>query len=348
MDSPSSYSPHDSIELTVAPGESGWRLDLFLVHYLPDYSRMHLRRVITAGEVSVDGRGGKPSYRLKPGQRVSLVLPELPREAPKPENIPLDVLYEDDDLAVVNKPSGMVVHPARGHWAGTLASALSYRFAGQLSSTGGPTRPGIVHRLDRDTSGVILVAKNDQAHRRLAFQFESRTIEKEYAAIVVGVPQRDRDCVDVGIGPHPQKREKMMAVPKVTWTKISRVPRSDAKVEGRSSMTRQAETYFEVAERFDRYALVRAMPKTGRTHQVRIHMAYAGFPVLCDKLYGHQAEITRGQLIGDPEDQTVLLARQALHARWLAFAHPETGRRIEIEAPLPDDMQSVLEALRSK
>ncbi len=168
----------EPVELTVEASQAGWRLDLFLVHHFPAYSRVHLRRVITAGGVQIDGQGGKPSYRLHPAQRVCIVLPEIPRETPQPEDIPIEILYEDDWLAVVNKPPGMVVHPARGNWTGTLASALQYHFGGQLSTVGGPTRPGIVHRLDRDTSGAILVAKNDVAHGKLGTQFETRAIKK--------------------------------------------------------------------------------------------------------------------------------------------------------------------------
>jgi len=315
------------VEFLVSPAESGWRLDAFLAHHLTDYSRAHLRRVIATGAVTVDDGGCKPSYRLKPGQRVSLVLPEIPREGPRAENIPLEILYEDEELAVVNKPPGMVVHPARGHWSGTLAGALQFHFAGRLSTAGGPTRPGIVHRLDRDTSGVLLVAKNDQAHARLAAQFEARSIEKAYLAIVAGCPPRDRDVVEEPIGAHPHHREKMA------------IRRSDP-------AARRAETFYEVVERFDGFALLRAVPKTGRTHQIRIHLDHVGCPVLCDRLYGGRAQITRGEIRRTPGDDTVLLARQALHAHRLRFVHPATGAPLEIEAPLPADMAAVLSELR--
>ncbi|MBN1591057.1 MAG: RluA family pseudouridine synthase [Pirellulales bacterium] len=324
---PAPDATSEPVEFNVGPAESGWRLDAFLAHYLTDYSRAHLRRVIVAGGVKVDGAGCKPSYRLKPAQRVSLVLPDIPREGPRPEAIPLDILYEDDSLAVVNKPPGMVVHPARGHWSGTLASALQYHFGNRLSTTGGPTRPGIVHRLDRDTSGVLLVAKNDQAHARLAAQFEARTIRKNYLAIVAGRPERDRDVIEEPIGVHPHQRDKMAI----------RRAHPDA---------RRAETFYEVVERFDGFALVRATPKTGRTHQIRVHLAHVGLPVLCDRLYGGRAVITRGEIRHEPEDETVLLDRQALHARRLRFVHPETGEPLELEAPLPPDMEAVLAELR--
>ncbi len=317
----------EPVELVVDAGESGVRLDVFLAHHFPEYSRVHLRRAITAGGVTIGERGGKPSYRLKPGERVRIVLPEIPREAPRPEEIPLDVLYVDEHLVVVNKPPGMVVHPARGHWSGTLASALQFHFGSSLSSSGGPTRPGIVHRLDRDTSGAILVARNDQVHSQLGIQFQSRTIEKEYFAITAGVPNRDRDVIDRAIGAHPHIRE-MMAI------------RTDG------STTREAQTFYEVAERFDGFAAVRAHPKTGRTHQIRVHLCHIGCPVLCDRQYGGRSQITRGEIRRQADDHEVLLDRQALHAMRLKFTHPATGKPMEIEAPLPDDMQAVLTELR--
>ena len=324
---PEKLSP-EPVELVVAPSEAGWRLDLFLVHHFPDYSRVHLRRVITAGGVRIDDQtGGKPSYRLKPRQRVRVVLPEIPREAPRAEKIPLDVLYEDDWLAVVNKPAGMVVHPARGHWSGTLASALQYHFGGKLSTVGGPTRPGIVHRLDRDTSGAILVAKHDLAHAKLAAQFRQRSVRKEYFVLVCGSPERDRDVIGQPIGGHPQDRKKMAI-------------RRDA------SVSRPAETFYEVLERFDGFAAVRVAPKTGRTHQIRVHLNHIGCPVLCDRQYGGRARITRGEIRRDPDDPLVLLDRQALHAWRLRLTHPDTAQPLAVEAPLPDDLAAVLAELR--
>jgi 23S rRNA pseudouridine1911/1915/1917 synthase len=275
----------------------------------------------------VDGRGSKPAYRLRPGQQVSVVLPEIPRQSPRPEDIPLDVLYEDQDLVVINKPPGMVVHPARGHWSGTLAGALQFRFGPGLSQSGGPTRPGIVHRLDRDTSGVILVARNDQAHHKLAAQFQNRSVEKEYFAIVAGVPGRDRDFIDCAIGVHPLQREKMA------------IRRDD-------EAGRAAQTFYEVLERFDGFAAVKVLPKTGRTHQIRVHLGHVGCPVLCDRQYGGRARLTRGEIRRDPADDLVLLARQALHARRLRFLHPSTGQPMEIQSPLPADLEGVLAELR--
>jgi 23S rRNA pseudouridine1911/1915/1917 synthase len=323
-------SPQDlsqPVELVVAPAEAGWRLDALLAHHFPDYSRVHLRRAISAGCVAIDGRGTKPAYRVKLGQRIVFAVPELPREAPRAENIPLEILYQDDWMAAVNKPPAMVVHPARGHWSGTLAGAIQYHL-GQVSSLGGPTRPGIVHRLDRDTSGVILVARNDRAHARLSEQFQSRTIEKEYYALVSGQPHLDRDLIDRPIGMHPQHREKMA------------IGHDDPD-------SREAQSFYEVQERFDGFAALVIRPKTGRTHQIRVHLAHIGCPVLCDRQYGGRAEITRGEIRRDGADLLVLLDRQALHARRIRFRHPESGAAMEIEAPLPADMQGVLEELRT-
>lgn len=321
------FRSSEPVSLRVRPEEEGWRLDVFLTHHFSDYSRVHMRRLITAGGVRVDGKGAKPAYRLRAGQQVELRLPEVPREGPHPEPIPLDILYQDDYVAVVNKPAGMVVHPARGHWSGTLVSALQYHFGGRLSAAGGPTRPGVVHRLDRDTSGAILVAKTDPIHHQLAAQFANRTVEKEYFALVSGDPERDRDLVVEPIGLHPTQREKMA-------------------IRRQGPNSRLAETFYEVQERFAGFAAMRILPRTGRTHQIRVHLAHIGCPVLCDRQYGGRSQLTLADLSRNPADTTVLLARQALHARRLGFTHPVTGQRLSIEAPLPPDIQAVLDALR--
>ena len=324
---------------TVEPDESDWRLDLFLARHFPSYSRTLIRTAIVNGGVVIDPdadkpSAGKPSYRLKPGQIVRFTLPELPREAPQPEPIPLDILFEDDDLVVVNKPPNMVVHPSRGHWSGTLVAALAYHFGGKLSTNRGPMRPGVVHRLDRDTTGVILVAKNDVVHAKLAALFEERRIRKEYFAIVFGTPHLDRDMIDAPIGQHPKVREKMCVAPSDP----------DAK---------ESQTFYEVINRYKKLAAVRCLPQTGRTHQIRVHLAYTGYPVLCDRLYGGRRLISKEELTGhkpmgiDDEQigETIILERQALHAHKLTFVHPGTGREIEITAPLPEDLQTVVEYL---
>lgn len=321
-------------------------MDVFLSGHFPTFSRAALQRAIEAGYVRVGGTVAKASLKLKPDAEVTIAELDVPREGPAPQDIPLDLLFEDDWLVVVNKPAGMIVHPAKGHWEGTLASALAHHFD-QLSQRGGPTRPGIVHRLDRDTSGVIVVAKNDQTHDALAAQFKSRQVEKEYLAIVVGTPDRDRDIIDQPIGPHPSRREM----------KAIRPGHPDS---------RAATTFYEVVERFVGFALVRAMPKTGRTHQIRIHLAHAGYPVLCDRLYGSRASLDEAELMRQgagskgqgtrakpqadadtsPASPHPLLSRQALHAHRLTFTHPVSGESLSFEAPLPADMANTLDALR--
>lgn len=318
-----------SLEFVVGEEEASRRLDALLAERLPDFSRSLLKKAIDAGRVTVDDVRRKPSHRLEPGERIRVEQLQRPAEGPAPEAIALDLLYEDDDLVAVNKPAGMVVHPAKGHWAGTLAAALAHHFGDGLSSTGGPTRPGIVHRLDRDTTGVIVVAKHDRAHERLAAQFADRTTEKEYAAIVLGEPDRDADVIDEPIGPHPHIREKMAI----------RRDHPDA---------RSAVTTFEVIERLRRCSLIRATPKTGRTHQIRVHLAHLGNAVLCDKQYGGRSQITASELGGgvSKPDEEPLLARQALHARRLRIDHPTSGERLTFEAPLPADIQGVLDFAR--
>lgn len=316
----------EPVELVVAPEEAGQRLDAFLAARFPLYSRVHLRRVISAGGVSIGKNGGKPAYRLKAGERIRLTLPELPRSSPIPEAIPLTVLYEDDEIVAINKPPAMVVHPSRGHWSGTLTSALAFHFE-NLSTAAGGNRPGIVHRLDRDTSGVIVVAKNDRAHFGLAEQFEARTTEKEYFALCYGTIDRDRDIIDQPIGPHPYHREKMAI----------RVGHPQSK---------SAQTFFEVSERFDGFTALRVLPKTGRTHQIRVHLAHLGRPIVCDRLYASRAQLTQGEIRLRREDDEVLLTRQALHARRLKIAHPVSGQMLEFVAELPEDLQTVLDELR--
>jgi 23S rRNA pseudouridine1911/1915/1917 synthase len=321
-------------QFLVTPDDAGRRLDVFLTQQFPAFSRATIQRAIDAGHVRVDEAPCKSSLRLEAGHRITVNQIEVPRPGPAPQNITLSILYEDEAIIVVDKPAGMIVHPAKGHWEGTLASALAHHF-GTLSGRGGPTRPGIVHRLDRDTSGVIAIAKNDQAHDALAAQFKSRDVGKEYLAIVLGVPDRDQDVIDEPIGDHPTQREKKA------------IHRNDPNA-------RPAVTVFQVIERFVGFALVRAIPKTGRTHQIRIHLAHAGHPVLCDRLYGGRAKISELELIprGKISQDTLLvednpiLERQALHAHRLAFMNPTTGHRMQFEAPLPADMEATLKALR--
>ena len=309
------------------PEESvGERLDAFLVRQFPKHSRVKLQRAIAAGKVTVDGNNAKSSTRLSEGQSVCCDPFEEEVVGPIPEKIPLDIIFEDESMVAINKPPAMVVHPAKGHWAGTLTSALAFHFQ-QLSSVGGPTRPGIVHRLDRDTSGVILVAKTDAAHVALAAQFEARTVAKEYLAIVTPAPELDRDIIDRPIGAHPFQREKKA-------------------IRDNHQTSRHAISRYEVTERFDGYAVVVVHPKTGRTHQIRVHLDHSGFPVLCDRLYSGRARITVGELQQRQKDETVLLQRQALHARSISFAHPVSGESMTLAAELPADISRTIAALR--
>jgi len=312
----------------VSPESAGLRLDVFLARMIPDQSRSFLARAIEKGAVRVDGVVARASLKLKPGSLVCLDVPEPPRAGPAAEEIPLEFLLLDDVMAAVNKPPGMVVHPAKGNWKGTLAGALKWhleREGAGLSSLGGPTRPGIVHRLDRDTSGVIVVARSEDAHHRLAKQFERRTVEKTYLAITQGQPSFDRDEISAPIGIHPYQREKMAV-------------RQD------HATSREAVTRYEVIERFRGAALVRVAPKTGRTHQIRVHLAHIGCPVLSDMLYSGRSVI-EPTLFGLPAGPP-LLTRQALHAASLAIDHPTTGERLQLAAPLPADMEQMLAALR--
>jgi 23S rRNA pseudouridine1911/1915/1917 synthase len=305
------------------------RLDQYLVAAFPDYSRSVVRRVIDAGGVTVNGKPAKASYRVRHGDRIRIVPPEPTHPQPVAEDIPLDVLYEDEYLAAINKPADMVVHPAKGHWSGTLVNALRFRF-GRLSGLAGEGRAGIVHRLDRDTSGVILVAKEEQTHRDLSQLFEQRKIFKEYAALTAGVLDRDSDYIEGRIGHHPTDRVKMI---------VSDEDDEDA---------RDAVSYYEVIERFRGFTFVRIQPRTGRTHQIRVHLASVGCPVLADKVYGgrdcfHLSDLVPGL---DPAADELLLPRQALHAHRLRLRHPRRNQILELEAPLPPEFQKTLSALR--
>jgi 23S rRNA pseudouridine1911/1915/1917 synthase len=311
--------------LEVSPAGEQMRVDAYLALRFPEISRSRLQAAIRRQQVKIDGLIAKPSTRLAVGQRLEVVLPEPEPACSRPEDIPLDILFEDEWLVAINKPPGMVVHPAKGHWSGTLTAALVHHFS-QLSQAGGTNRPGIVHRLDRDTSGVILIAKHDLAHVRLTEQFEARTVKKQYLAIVTPAPDRDRDLIDKPIGVHPYQREKMA-------------------IREHHPTSKPAITQYEVACRFRGLALVKAYPKTGRTHQIRLHLAHAGYPILADKLYGGRSRFLLGELTGRADDTTELLNRQALHAEQIEFAHPHTGETVIIAAPIPADLQLTIDML---
>jgi 23S rRNA pseudouridine1911/1915/1917 synthase len=316
-------------QFVVPESADGIRIDLFLSQCCDGYSRTQIRQAVQQQRAEVDGRIVRPSLRLQTGQRIRFRLPPPKVDDTVPENIPLDILYEDDGLVVVNKPAGMVVHPARGHWSGTLTSALAFRFQ-SLSDVGGPTRPGIVHRLDRDTSGVIVIAKTNAVHVHLGEQFHDRIVQKEYFAISAGRIDRDRDVIEAPIGRHPYQRDKMAI--------------RDGHVTSRT-----ASTFYEVIARHGRFTQVRLRPKTGRTHQIRVHLAHLGCPVLCDRLYAGHAGVTESVLRGQSRlaEQHPILHRQALHARSLTLVNPQTGREMTFEAPLPADLQAVVDVLES-
>jgi 23S rRNA pseudouridine1911/1915/1917 synthase len=293
----------------------GARLDVWLRGALPDYSRARLQGLIKEGRVQVDGRPVKAAHRLAVGERISVSIPDAAPAVLRPQSIPLDVLYEDADIVVVNKPAGLVVHPAAGHADGTLANALLHRCR-DLTGIGGELRPGIAHRLDKDTSGVLVAAKTETALNGLVAQFKARTVHKDYLALVWGVPRPASGAIETPIGRSRHDRKKMSAAP----------------ARGRPALTRYAtvETFGALA------ALLRVTIATGRTHQIRVHLTHLGHSVVGDRQYGRRR----------PEPLPVEPARQMLHAARLAFAHPRTGAPLAFEAPLPADMQSLLAALR--
>jgi len=315
--------------LAVTDG-AGERLDTFVAARVPDLSRSAVGRLIDEGRVTVGGLRAKASYKVRPGDEIVV---EIPPPAPTeiaPEEIPLDIVYEDQDIVVVNKPRGMTTHPAPGAPAGTLVNALLARTP-DLSGIGGVQRPGIVHRLDKNTSGLIVVAKNDAAHKSLQSQIQRRTAGRRYLALVWGNTRFEKAVVDAPIGRHPVDRKKMAVV-----------------TEGLRA--RPAVTDLSVVERLNGFTLLEASLRTGRTHQVRVHCAYIGHPVVGDAVYGGKRQLPGrfssrqraefGRLLG-------ALGGQALHAYRLSFDHPRTGRRMEFEAPLPDDMRNLIEWLRA-
>ena len=314
--------------IQVPESAAGQRIDVYLTQLFDGYSRQQLKDAVQQGGAAVDGRIVRPSHKLKVGQSIRFRLPEPASDDTIPENIDLDVLYEDEGMVVINKPPGMVVHPARGNWTGTLTSALAFRFQ-SLSDIGGPSRPGIVHRLDRETSGVIVVAKTNAFHLGLSQQWHDRQVKKEYLAITAGTVDRDRDLIDAPIGKHPFQRDKMA-------------------IRDRHESSRVARTFYEVLSRHGRFSFVKAMPETGRTHQIRVHLEHIGSPILCDRLYGGHGEISRSQLHGGRTQpgEPAVLNRHALHAHRLKLRHPKSGQEMQFEAPLAADLQRVIEILR--
>jgi len=304
----SSTSPN-VVRLTAEQG--GVRLDKFVASARADLSRMEVQRLIKAGEVRVNGRTEKASYRLEAGDEVELVLPEPETPTIQPEAVELDVLYEDDDLVAVNKPAGMVTHPAYGNWSGTLVNAALYHWPQMRDAGPDLERSGVVHRLDKDTSGVIVLAKTPQALRHLQRQFKRRTVYKLYTALVEGVPASSAGIIEAPIGRDPSRRKRMAVVK-----------------GGRPAITR-----YDLIEDLETNALLAVEPRTGRTHQIRVHLAWLGHPIVGDRLYGY-----RKQRIG--------LKRLFLHAAELHVDSPSTGERLEFRAPLPAGLEDILAKLR--
>lgn len=301
----------EPILLRASEESKNQRLDAFLASSLDGLTRSQATRLIESGEVAVNGRAVSKSYKLAGGEDVAVTLPEPEPVEAVPQDIPLDVVYEDADVIVVNKPSGMVVHPAPGHPDGTLVNALLYHCAGTLSGVGGALRPGIVHRIDRDTSGLIIAAKNDAAHQYLSAQLADHTLARTYECIVVGKLREDRGTVDAPIARHPTDRKRMAVV----------------------AGGREAVTHWEVIARYPGYTHVRCRLETGRTHQIRVHMAYIGHPILGDTVYGAKKEVPG-------------LTGQCLHAVGLRFLHPRTHEVMELSCPLPDEFTRMLQRIR--
>jgi len=334
MSGPAEELSDQPIELTVEERAHGWRVDHYLARLFPNYSRSLLQQAIKQQGVLLNGGVVKASRRLYPGDLLSVQLPSLPDRSLPAEDLPINILYEDDALIVLNKAPGMIVHPGKGNYSGTLASALQFHFD-SLSDVAGSLRPGIVHRLDKDTSGVIVVAKDNQVHHKLAKQFEQRTVLKEYRAITYGEIERDSDYIEVWMRVHPQHREKMTIC------------------QESDHASRFSSTFYEVLNRFGDYSHVKLLPKSGRTHQLRLHMLHIKHPIVADLPYAGRSQLTLADLSRcdqgtETTESQVLIARQALHAYRLAFTHPVTDEPVRFEAPLPDDFERTLKALEQR
>lgn len=298
----------------IIDGDNLTRLDKYIASVCPDVTRSYAQKLIDEGDVRVNGKVSRSSYQLCVGDKISVNLPEPESLDVTPEDIPLDIVYEDDSLMVINKPQGMVVHPAAGNYSGTLVNAVLFHTKGQLSGINGVARPGIVHRLDKDTSGLIVVAKTNNAHLSLAEQIKDKTCSRVYRCIVHGNIRDDEGVIDAPIGRNPNSRKKMC-------------------VTERNS--RDAVTEFSVLERFGDYTFVECRLKTGRTHQIRVHMLHIGHPLLGDDFYSQSKNPFK-------------VHKQVLHARRLGFNHPETGEYMEFQREIPDNFAHILEVLRKK
>jgi 23S rRNA pseudouridine1911/1915/1917 synthase len=308
-------------EFVITAGEQPKRLDLFLVNRERDVSRSALQRLIDLGRIRVNDEVVKPSQKIRPGDRITMDVPKPEPLELKGEAIPLDVLYEDDVLLVLNKPAGIVVHPAPGNWTGTLVNALLHHFqtsGGTISTIGGKERPGLVHRLDKETSGVMVVAKTDQAHRHLAAQFKHHTIHRVYEALVLGVPKKGHGRIELAIGRDVKERKMFSA---------------------RTSRPKESITEYQVDYRYGKMGShVLLYPRTGRTHQLRVHLSSLGHPILGDHTYGGRKVRTVGH---------IEIPRVMLHARTLGFQHPVTGEVQEFTTQYPEDMDNIARSLES-
>jgi 23S rRNA pseudouridine1911/1915/1917 synthase len=343
--------PNKETELTLRVGSAlqERRLDKYLHGRFSNYSRVMLQEVIKAGGVKVNGKKAKPSLKLNPDDLIEITLPELPTTEIPPEDIPLNILHEDDDIIVINKSADIIVHPARGNTSGTIANALAFHLAGselaesadaeadeykdeedeadetKLPFALGEFRPGIVHRLDRNTTGVMILAKNDVAQWKISRQFHDRLVQKSYIAIVHGIPELTRDRINAPLGVNLKFRYKYAVRPEAG---------------------KEAITFYEVLESFRGFSLLKLTPKTGRTHQIRVHLAHIKHPIVADDMYGGKLVYPWQLKDAAPAPEDPVIARCALHAWTISFKHPTTEKIVSFEAPLPDDMQNLLDLLR--
>lgn len=301
----------EDLFFTITSEAAGERIDKFLSAALPDFSRSYLQKLLKDGMVEINQKSVKPNFRLSEGDLLAISLPENQELAIQPENLPVEVLYEDEDVILINKCKGMVVHPAAGHTTGTLVNFLLYHCKEELSGINGVLRPGIVHRIDKDTTGVLIACKNDKSHRALAEQLKEHSITRKYRAIVLGTLPEEEGTIHTMIGRHPTDRKKMSVHCKAG---------------------KDAITHYRVLQRFSNYTYIECQLETGRTHQIRVHMASIGHPLLGDTVYG-------------PEKCKFNLEGQCLHAMVLGFIHPTTGKYMEFEAPLPEYFQKLLSIL---
>lgn len=317
-DNPIKETPIEEFRFDITEELEDERIDKCLSALIDSLSRSYIQKIIREKAVTANGRPVKGSYRVKADDRIVFKLPRAMEPDIRPEDIPLDILYEDRDVIVVNKPKGMVVHPAAGHYSGTLVNALMYHCKTDLSGIGGILRPGIVHRIDMDTTGSLIVCKNDLAHNCIAKQLKEHSVTRRYHAICHGVLKEEEGTVDRPIGRHPADRKKMA------------VNEKDGK---------HAVTHYRVLARYDRYTYIECELETGRTHQIRVHMASIGHPLLGDELYAG------GWKKGSPGKLSLRLQGQTLHAKTLGFLHPSTGEYVEVDAPLPEYFEHLLKIL---